>query len=529
MVHELTRQDARRIAVRAQMLAASLRTDLLELVHQLTFIQIDLTAAVAPNVDLVCWSRLGPSYDAADLDTLLDDRSLVEFRGMLRPAADVALFRADMQDWPGREPLREWQIGNRAWVEANDACRRDIVQELRSEGPMPARAFPDSCAVPWRSSGWTNNRNVVRLLDFMEARGEVAVSSREGRERLWDLADRVSPTTRPYPPMRRSLCETGAGWPLGIARAKAPECPGEPQDVGEAGEPAVIDGVRGTWRVDPRQLGQPFQGRAALLSPLDRLVVDRKRIAEIFEFDYQLEMYKPAAKRRWGYYALPILCGDRLVGKLDATADQRAGVLRITAIHKDVEFSPTMRAEVDGEIRDLAQWLELEIEARADLVDPMRSLSRGLARLPAVRPAIGRARRDAGPVTDLNVLGAELEPCGMGPADRLLPRRLLQHRAGGPRREPHHLRRRHRGVPRAPARHRQRPVHPQTGVPLPGTGPGRPLVRDRGELGAAPTTTASRRRWCWPPPTSAVLEIVPLAALQRHAVDIPADPSSLAP
>jgi uncharacterized protein YcaQ len=364
MVHELTRQDARRIAVRAQLLDASRPTDLLELVHHLTFIQIDLTAAVAPNVDLVCWSRLGSSYDAADLDTLLDDRSLVEFRGMLRPAADIALFRSDMQDWPGREPLREWQIGNEAWVEANDACRLDIVQELRSEGPMPARAFPDSCVVPWRSSGWTNNRNVVRLLDFMEARGEVAVSSREGRERLWDLADRVYADDPAVPADealvvrdRRRLAA------LGLARAKAPECPGEPQDVGEAGEPAVIAGVPGTWRVDPAQLGQPFEGRAALLSPLDRLVFDRKRIAEIFEFDYQLEMYKPAAKRRWGYYALPILYGDRFVGKLDATADPRAGVLRITAIHEDVKFTATMRAAVDREIRDLAQWLELEIDA----------------------------------------------------------------------------------------------------------------------------------------------------------------------
>ena len=89
----------------------------------------------------------------------------------------------------------------------------------------------------------------------------------------------------------------------------------------------MIEGVRGTWRADPAQLarlGQPFSGRAALLSPFDRLVYDRKRIAEIFEFDYQLDMYKPPAKLRWGYFALPVLYGDRLVGKLDATADRDA-------------------------------------------------------------------------------------------------------------------------------------------------------------------------------------------------------------
>ncbi len=92
----------------------------------------------------------------------------------------------------------------------------------------------------------------------------------------------------------------------------------------------MVEGVNGTWRVDPSLLGQPFSGRAALLSPFDRLIHDRKRTVELFEFDYQLEMYKPAAKRRWRYFALPILYGDRLVGKLDATADRNAGCCRST-------------------------------------------------------------------------------------------------------------------------------------------------------------------------------------------------------
>ena len=148
---------------------------------------------------------------------------------------------------------------------------------------------------------------------------------------------------------------------LGIARAKRLECPVEPMDVEQVGEPAVIDGVKGSWRVDPAQLERTFRGRAALLSPLDRLVFDRKRMAELFEFDYQLEMYKPAAKRRWGYFALPILYGDRLVGKVDATADRKLGVLRVDAIHRDVAFGKAMAAAVDREIDELANWLELEL------------------------------------------------------------------------------------------------------------------------------------------------------------------------
>jgi uncharacterized protein YcaQ len=114
--------------------------------------------------------------------------------------------------------------------------------------------------------------------------------------------------------------------------------------------------------VDPALLDRPFEGRAALLSPLDRLVFDRKRMAEIFEFDYQLEMYKPAPSRRWGYYALPILWGDRLVGKLDATTDRPIGVLRVDAVHEDEPFTAEMAAAVDAEIEDLAHWLGVDLD-----------------------------------------------------------------------------------------------------------------------------------------------------------------------
>ena len=198
---------------------------------------------------------------------------------------------------------------------------------------------------------------------MMEGRGEVAVSSRDARERMWDLADRVYPDTEVVPRQRaRAERDRRRLRSLGLARSAGPEVPGEPTYVGDAGEPAVIDGVPGIWRVDPDQLAQPFRGRAALLSPLDRLLVDRRRLAELFEFDYQLEMYKPAAKRRWGYYALPVLYGDRLVGKLDASADRRAGVLRLNTVHEDVPFTDAMRQAVAREVRGLADLLQLEIE-----------------------------------------------------------------------------------------------------------------------------------------------------------------------
>jgi uncharacterized protein YcaQ len=361
-VHELSQQDARRIAVRAQLLDRGRPAGLLDVVRRLTLLQVDPTAAIAPNADLVAWSRLGSSFSRAELTQALQNRTLLELRAMIRPAEDLALYRADMSAFATGAVERGWQKAIAEWVHANDACRRDILVRLDASGPLPSRQLPDSCATPWRSTGWTNNRNVTQLLEFMVMRGEVAIAGRQGNDRLWDLASRVYPNDPALPAdearQRRNERRLGA---LGIARARGPECPVEPMDVGEVGEPAVVDGVKGEWRVEPSLLGQPFKGRAALLSPFDRLIHDRKRLNELFEFDYQLEMYKPAAKRRWGYFALPILYADRLVGKLDATADGMAGVLRVDAVHEDVEFTKTMTGAVRREIADLARWLELDL------------------------------------------------------------------------------------------------------------------------------------------------------------------------
>ncbi|MCH5670899.1 DNA glycosylase AlkZ-like family protein [Streptomyces gilvus] len=360
--HELSRADARRIAVRAQLLDTARPVGLLDVVRQLTLLQVDPIAAVAPNADLVAWSRLGSSYAPADLTGALERRSLLELQAMVRPAEDLALYRAEMAEWPERGTPSSWREYHRTWVAANDACRRDILERLGAEGPLPSRALPDTCVKPWRSSGWTNNRNVTKLLELMVQRGEVAVAGRGGGDRLWDLADRVYPGTPPVPVAQAlRIRDERRLRALGIARARGPECPVEPADVGEAGELAVVEGVRGGWRVDPAQLDRPFEGRTALLSPFDRLVHDRRRTLELFEYEYQLEMYKPASKRRWGYFALPVLHGDRLVGKLDAAADRRAGVFRVHAIHEDVPFTGVMTEDIDREIEDLARWLGLEL------------------------------------------------------------------------------------------------------------------------------------------------------------------------
>jgi uncharacterized protein YcaQ len=367
---ELSREQARRIAVRAQLLDAERPVGLIETVQRLGVLQNDPTNAVARNADLVLWSRLGSGYGHDELQAALDGRALIEISLMIRPAEDVALVRAEMV--ARRDPTRldGWQRSIHDWVVANDACRTDVLRRLEAEGPLVAGEIPDTCVVPWKSTGWTNDRNVNQMLDAMVSRGEVATPGRRGNERLWDLAERVYPDD-PIPPLdvaRRTRAELRLR-ALGIAREKATAVPGEPNHVGPVGVAVTVADVRGRWRVDAAELERvddPFDGRTALLSPLDHLVFDRKRMAELFDYEYALEMYKPVAKRRWGYWALPILHGTELVGKLDAFADRKAGVLRINAVHPDTEMTPALEAAVTGEIRDLADWLDLPLDDDAD-------------------------------------------------------------------------------------------------------------------------------------------------------------------
>src|SRR5436305_819037 len=359
-MHRLTKAEARRIAVRAQLLDAPRPTDLLTVVRRLTLLQIDPTAAIAPSADLVAWSRLGSAYQPAELKRALEqDRTLFEHNALVRPMSDLSPHLADALTARSHERTQ-------TWIRDNDRFRRDILKLLRRSGPLSSRDIPDTCVVPWASTGWTNNRNVTQMLEFLMMRGEIAIAGRVGRERLWDLAERIYPSDVVVPPVedaRRARNERRLT-SLGIARQKTTAMPLEPVDVGETGEPAVVEGTKGEWRVDPALLGDEFTGRTALLSPFDRLVYDRVRAQELFDFDYTLEMYKPAAKRRWGYFALPILHHDRLVGKMDAIADRKASVLRVHAIHEDVRFTQAMNKAVELELEDLAAWLGMDAVQR---------------------------------------------------------------------------------------------------------------------------------------------------------------------
>ena len=316
--HRLELAEARRIAVRAQLLDAPRPTDLLEVVERLTLLQLDPTAAVAPSADLVAWSRLGSDYRPADLQQALEiDRTLFEFNGVVRPMRDLGLYLADMAAWPRWPKVA-------GWLEANDRFRRDILDQLGESGPLLSREIPDTSTVPWPSSGWTNDRNVTQMLEFLMLRGEVAISGRVGRQRRWDLAERV------YPPGRRSSPSEEAKRikaerrirALGIARATGTAVPVDANIVGDAGEPATIEGVRGTWRVDPEQLGRPFdgsRGAAVAVRPPDLRPQARRRHSSASSTCSRCTSPRPSAAGATTRCRSSTATGSS--GKLDASAD----------------------------------------------------------------------------------------------------------------------------------------------------------------------------------------------------------------
>jgi uncharacterized protein YcaQ len=325
-VIELTRAQARRIAVRAQALDGS-ATSVLDVVRRLGFLQLDPTSRVAPTQLLVLWSRLGP-FDPAELDRLLwKERALFELQAFVFPIEDLPITRAFMREYPQDRNLGPTRAGYiRRWVKTNDALRRHILDRLRRRGPLLSRDFEDRAVEDWSTGGWNEGKNVGRMLEILSGRGEIAVVGRRGRERVWDLAERWFPPgpTLPLAEARRKVAERQLR-----ARGIAREGPGEP---------AVVEGVPGEWRIAPelaRLDSEPPPRRTTLLSPFDRLIYDRTRAEELFGFHYRIEIYVPKDKRRHGYFVMPLLHGDRLVARVDPEYDRKQAVLRVNAVHSE--------------------------------------------------------------------------------------------------------------------------------------------------------------------------------------------------
>jgi uncharacterized protein YcaQ len=317
-------EQARRIAVRAQLLDGS-ATGVLDTVRRLGFLQLDPIATVARPQHLVLWSRLG-AYDRAELDRLLwVDRALIEWDAFLWPVETLPLLQALMrQHRRASATARDRRI--RDFLRRNARFRRYVLAELEARGPLLARELEDIAPHDRSRHEWYGRR-VPMLLELLLLRGELAIVGRRNGQRLWDLAERWYPETE-------TVSLRAAERRLAEQRFRA---------LGVRLE-------RGTWLAHPDAADGPVPDRATLLSPFDRLVHDRARAEALFDFRYRLEMYVPEGKREYGYYVLPLLVGDRLVGRAEPRFDRETKTLRLLGAWGDT-------ARLDEALSELGRFL----------------------------------------------------------------------------------------------------------------------------------------------------------------------------
>ena len=321
--------QARRIAIRAQLLDGSAK-NVLDVVRRIGFLQIDPIATVATPQHLVPWSRLG-QFDTAELDRLLwQERKLFEHGAFIRPIEDYPLILARMRR--KRTGKYAWERRGAEFLQKNAAFRRYVLRELERRGPLLSRELVDTSVRTWKSSGWHGNRNVTVMLELLERRGQLAIVGRSGGHRLWDLAERWFPEVD-VPPLEEAerLLEEKRWRALGVRLAR-----------------------NGSWEAHPDADAGRVPARLTFLSPFDRLIHNRDRAEALFGFNYRLEMYVPKAKRQYGYYVLPILRSDRLIGRIEPVFDRKNRVLRV----KGAWWEPGARpVSLERPLRSLASFL----------------------------------------------------------------------------------------------------------------------------------------------------------------------------
>lgn len=361
---------ARRFLVARQLLAPARSVDggtdgVLEVFRRLGSIQFDPLSVAGRNHDLVLHARVA-GYEPSLSDRLYEQREIFE-------AYNKGLSLVRSSDFPW---FRASSSANSARILADHAeVAEQVLERIRAEGPLAALDFERrrGSLVDWFGAP----TNVVRaVLEALAATGMLGLASRQGNRRYYDLIERLLPPEilgRSVPPAEQlrykllsryrahGLLGIGGGGDIfgGLGPAKPhPERPGHPgrtalrEELVEDGElvPVTVEGVRGkrfVLREEVELLRAPPQPppSVAFLPPFDPLVWDRGLLGSLFDFEYVWELFLPPAKRRWGWYVLPILFGDRLVGRVEPRIDRTESHVRVLGLWWEASFDP---GRVDG-------------------------------------------------------------------------------------------------------------------------------------------------------------------------------------
>ena len=399
---QLSRAEARRLALaaqgfdRAQSSAVSART-LSSAVDRLQVLQLDSVNVFARSHYLPLFARLG-AYDTSALDRLVFAR---RGRYLEYWAHEAALIRRD--DWPlwqwKREALRQKYHARDGWVSKNPRMMRWLLDELAANGPMTVSDVEHDAAVrrgPWW--GWSD----VKLgLESLFAFGDVVSAGRRGFSRVYALPEHVGLTElhelavpraeAERELVARSVRAPGVGTVADIPdyhRLKIAPTQTALRSLVDDGlvEPVTVDGWMRGSRPEPayRWAGARVPRRietTALLSPFDPVVWFRPRTERLFDFHYRIEIYTPAPKRQFGYYSLPVLIDDDVVGRIDLKSDRQAGVLRVQSAWAEEGVDPGSMAErVAPVLTRAAQWQGLGGVVVADWGNAIEAIRASVAR-----------------------------------------------------------------------------------------------------------------------------------------------------
>jgi len=407
----LSLADVRRLALRAQLLDGGAqppgKAGVVEAIKRLGYVQIDTIAVVRRAHHHVLWTRC-PDYDPKTLHELQSsDRRIFEYWAHAMaylPMSDYRYYIPRMRAG-GRVGAHEWRAKHRNVLDA-------VLTRIRAEGPLTSKDFEPP---PGTKRGtWWNWKPAKQALEVLFWQGDLMIAERRAFQKVYDLTERVLPPDIDTSPpsdaecarfqARRALCALGVARDREIAEygrmSTRTHVRTALEELIAAGEVVRVQ-VEGSTATDHCALADDLESAgpgaidadAHLLSPFDGLIIQRARTRWLFGFDYTIECYVPEAKRKYGYFALPILYGDRLVGRLDPKADRKAGRLIVRKVWLEKEFvaDEAFLGRLGDAIARFAAFndctgVTVEKSSPAKLRGPMSRHARAAMREPKDRP-----------------------------------------------------------------------------------------------------------------------------------------------